>query len=385
MKLQLKKGRLLTRTLPVFAWLAAIVGVSILFFHQSERVELQGIAYSYEQTINSVETGYIRSIPVSLYQSVKKGDTVAVIKENTVAREEYNHAMLQAQRATAEAELEELKAELNAAEDRLIVEQFERENDTTAMERRLAVDFERARLAVLEIRSSLEPDRLSLKDMEVEIEITKKLLEQDAAEEYELQKTQTAYDILKEKVARTQELLAQAEADYETARLRKDEFEQKIPLRPQLADKELAPIRQAILVQEKRIEELIARRDIIVLTAPFDGIVNALNYKPGQTVVRGDSIMTIVRPTPEFITAWVPQKDMGRFELNKKVKIVSQSSPYQTFISQVSHMSSSVELIPERLWKSPTVPEWGRSIQIPIQPSFACLHNEVVGIKTILQ
>lgn len=380
----LKKGGSLTRVLPVFVWFAAIVGVGFLFLHQSERVELKGIAFSHEQTINSVETGYIRSIPVTLYQTVNKGDTLAVIKENTVAREEYDHAKLLAQRATAEAELDKLKADLKAAEDQLITEQFERDNETLAMERRLAVDIENARVKVLEIRSSLEPDRLSLKDLEVEIDIVKRLLAQDAAETYELDKIQARYNILNEKVTRTQDLLTQAQTDYEAAKLRKDEFEHKIPIRPQWADTELAPIRQAILVQEKRIEELIARRDIIVLTAPFDGVVNALNYKPGQTVVRGDAIMTIVKPTPEYITAWVSQRDMKRFEMNTKVKVVSMSSSGQTFMSQVSNMSSSVELIPERLWKSPTIPEWGRSIQIPIQPNFECLHNEVVGIKTIL-
>ncbi|MHC4986970.1 MAG: hypothetical protein ACYTFX_00525, partial [Planctomycetota bacterium] len=77
-------------------------------------------------------------------------------------------------------------------------------------------------------------------------------------------------------------MLSLAEADYEAARLRKDEFEQKVPVRPQTADRELAPIRQAILVQEERIEELIAQRDIIVLVAPFDGVVNTINYKAGQ-------------------------------------------------------------------------------------------------------
>ena len=383
MRFQLKKGRLVTRVLPVLAWCIAVAAICVLFSHQSERAELQGIAYSHEQTINSVETGYIRSIPVSLYQAVKKGDTLAIIKENTVAREEYNYAMLQAQRATAEAELGQLRAELEAAEDRLLIEQSERDDDAATIGRRLAVDLERSRLAVLEIRTSLEPDRLSLKDLEVEIEIVKNLLKENATEEYELEKTQAAYNILKETVIRTEQLLTQAEKDYEAALVRKDEFEQRRPVRPQLADKELAPIRQAILVQEKRIEELIKRRDTIVLTAPFDGVVNSLNYKPGQTVVRGDLIMTIVKPTPEFIMAWIPQKKLGRFELNTKVKVVSLASPNETFISQVSHMSSSLELMPERLWKSPTMPEWGRSIQVPTQPNFECLHNEVVGIKTM--
>lgn len=385
MKRWLKESKLIPRVLPVFVWGLAAAAVSMLFLHQSETAQLKGIAFSHEQTINSVETGYLRSIAVSLYQNVKKGDTLAVIKENTVAREEYVDAMLQAQRSTAEAELEQLKAELSAAEDRLLADRFDRESDTTAIQRRLSVDLERARLDVLEIKSALEPDRLTLKDLEVELEIIKQLVSEEAAEDYELQKAQAQYDIMKEKVEQTQALLDQSQANYELAQLRKDEFDQTLPVSPLLSDRELAPIRKAILVQEKKIAEIIKQRGIIILTAPFDGIVNTLNYKPGQTVVRGDAIMTIVKPTPESITAWVPQKNINKFAQNMKVKVVSLNEPRQSFVSQISNMSPSLELIPQQLWRVPTVPEWGRSIQIPVQPSFACIHNEIVGIKTVVQ
>ena len=385
MRLQLKQGRLLTRTLPVFVWLSSLAAVVLLFQHQSMRTELKGIVFSHEQSINSVETGYIRSISVTLYQEVKKGDTLAIIKENTVARDEYDYALLQAQRETAEAELEQLKADLEAAENRLLVEGFELSNDVSTIERRLSVDVERARLAVLEIKSSLEPDRLALRDLEVEIEIVNSLLKQNAAEEYELQKVQAQYNILNETVTQTEQMLAQAQQDFEATLLRKDEFDQKVPMRPQLANVELAPIRKAILVQEKKIAELMEKRDIIVLTAPFDGVVNTLTYKPGQTVVRGDAIMTIVKPTPEIITAWVAQREMTSIDLNMKVKIASLNPPYNTFVSQVSNISASIEMIPERLWKDPSVPEWGRAIQVPIQPGFTCIHNEIIGISTVVQ
>ncbi|MBN1804213.1 MAG: efflux RND transporter periplasmic adaptor subunit [Sedimentisphaerales bacterium] len=384
MVFQLKNGRLLNRALPVLVWIVSLAFVVFLFQQQSVKVELKGIAFSFEQIINTTETGYLRSVPVTLYQQVKKGDTLAVIKENTVAREEYINALLQAQQETAESELEQLKAELEAAEDRLLVTQFEQNNDIKAMERRLAVDMERARLEVLDIKSTLEPDRLTLKDLEVEIEIVKSLIKEHAAEAYELQKAQSQYDILKETVTQTEQLLAQAQKNYESAQLRKDEFDQTIPFSPQLSDKELAPLRKAILVQENRVNEFIKQQDIIVLTAPFDGIISTLNCYAGQTVVRGDAIMTIIKPTPEFITAWVPQKGMERFSQNTKVEVISQNSNRQSFVSQVSNISPSVELIPQRLWQNPTIPEWGRAIQIPIQPNFVCTHNEIVGIKTIL-
>ena len=211
------------------------------------------------------------------------------------------------------------------------------------------------------------------------------MVKNQATEDYELQKAQTQYDILKVKVDQNQALLAQAQSNYELAQLRKDELDQKIPITPQLSDRELAPIRKAILVQEKRIAELIKQRGIIVLTAPFDGIVNTLSCKPGQTVVRGDAIMTIVRPTPESITAWIPQKNIGKFAQNMKVKVVSLNTPRRSFVSQIANMSPSLELIPQQLWRNPTIPEWGRSIQVPIQPSFACLHNDIARITTILQ
>jgi multidrug resistance efflux pump len=383
MRLQLNQGRLIARILPVGVWFIALVGVVILFQNQSMRIELKGIAYSYEQQINTVETGYIRSIPVTLYQEVKKGDTLAIIKENTLAREEYIDGMLQARKGTAEAKLERLKAELAAAEDRLIVGEFERANEITTMQRRLSVDIESARLELLEIKTTLEPDRLKLKDLEVEIEIVKSLLADGAAEEYELQKVQALYDVMTETIRQTEDLLSQAQRGYESALLRKDEFDQTVPRRPQLADKELAPIRKAILVQEKEIAELIKQRDVIVLTAPFDGIINTMTYKAGQTVVRGEPIMTLVKPTPGLITTWVTQNQMARVEMNMKVQVASLVPPYQSFQSQISNIGASMEIIPQRLWKDQAVPEWGRSVEIPIQPGFNCIHNEILGIKTV--
>lgn len=385
MKLQIKQAKILTRALPFFVWFCALIIVVLMFLQKSAAVELKGVVFSHEQIINTTETGYLRSIPVTLYQEVKKGDTLAIVKENTIAREEYIDTLLQAQRETAEAELERLKAELVAAENRLLLTDTERENETMAIERRLAVDLERARLEVLEITATLEPDRLTLKDLEVENEIVQKLVNEQAAEIYELKKVQTQYDILKEKVDRTEHLLTQAQNAYQDAQLRKDQFEQSNPVSPYFSDRELAPTRKAILVQEKRLAELIKQRGIIVLTAPFDGIVNTLDYKAGQTVVRGDAIMTLVKPVPESIKTWVSQKSMSRFSINTKVEIVSLDSPQQRFVSQISHMSPSLELIPQRLWRSPTIPEWGRSILIPIHPDFTCVHNEVVGIRTILQ
>ena len=373
----------ITRSLPVIIWSFALIAVGFLFVDQSHSVRLKGIAFGNEQVINSVETGYIASLPVQLYQEIKQGETLAVIKENTASKDEFVKEVLSATKATAEAELAMLRAELTAAEEKLSLEEAARQNDRFQTERTLSVDVENARLNILEIKSNLEPDKLALKDIEVEIEIVKKLLEQDAAEEYELQKIEANYAILSEKVNQQIEVLKHAENLYEQAMIRKNEFEHKYPLRPRLADKELDPIRKAIVVQERKIEELMTQRDLIVLKAPFDGYITSLDYKRGQTVVRGEPIMTLVKPSPETITAWVSQKSMKDFDLHSEVEVLSLGNPSQIFKSHISNISASLEQIPQRLWGDPTIPEWGRAIQIPIQPDFACLHNEVVGVRLL--
>ena len=381
MNFQIKKYRLFAKLIPILVWLGAVGTVVVLFQNQSGHTHLKGIAYSVQQTINTTETGYLCSVPVQLYQQVRQGDTLAVIKENTIAQEEYVNTLLHAQKETAEAELTQLKAELAAAEARLLMAQFEQGNEVTAKQSELAVDLEKARLQVLEINSVLEPDKLTLKDLEVEIGVVKNLVSEKVAVQYELQTLQSEHDVLAKRVKCNQELLAQAQEDYAAAQLRKDEFEQRLPIAPRLSDVELNPIRKAILVQEKKINELIEQRGIIVLTAPFDGIVSTLNCKSGQAVVCGDSIMTIIKPVADKITTWVPQEKMDQYTLDKEVQVISANAPYDTFVSQISNINASLEEMPQRLWKHPEIPEWGLPVEIPVQPDFACINNEIVKIK----
>lgn len=382
MTLQIRQGKIV-RTLPVVVWLLASMAVGYLFVHQAERTELTGIVYSQEQIINSQESGYVRYLPVNLFQTVKKGDTLAIIKETSVAREQYNNDFVQAQRATAEAELFSLQAQLRAAEEELHNQKFDTKNNIASISHQIAIDVEKARLEVLKIRSTLEPAKLQLKDYEVEIEIVTYLLKNEAAEQYELERAQSQYNILQEQISRDEELLVAAEKMVEIAMIRKEEFNEQQGIGYLVSDKQLEPIRAAIVAQELRIKELMEVFDTVVLTAPFDGIVNTLNFKPGQAIMSGEPIMTIVKPNPDYIVAWVPHYDINNFELNAPVRVFSQRIPIISFESQISHTNASIELMPENLWLNQTTPTWGRKIQIPVMPGFSCLHNEIVGIKRL--
>ena len=371
-----------SRALPVLIWFSALAASAVLIVDQSKTVRLMGIAQCDEQVINSVETGYISSLPVKLFQEVKAGQTLAVVKENSTAKETFLNENISALRKTQEAELSRLRAELTAAQEVLQNQETESNIDYFSMERTYVIDLENARLNTLDVRSELEPAKLKLKDLEVEIEIVKNLLTQQAAEEYELEKVTAQYAVLESEITQLEKQLQTAQDNQEAAQVRLDELKHNYPVRPVSIDKQLAPIRQAITVQECKINELMTEQNVIVLKAPFDGIVSSLDYKPGQTVLRGDSIMTIVKTSPDVITAWIPQEQIDQFNVHTKVEISSLGNkPGQVFKSHVSNIDVALREMPQRLWDHPEQPKWGRAMLIPVQPGFICLHNEIVGIR----
>ena len=64
-----------------------------------------------------------------------------------------------------------------------------------------------------------------------------------------------------------------------------------------------------------------------------------------------------------------------------RVELIKAGKPVRIAASQVVELGPSVELIPERLWVNPNVPEWGRPILIKIPPDLKLIPGELVGIK----
>ena len=237
----------MNKTIPVFVWLAALGGVTVLFIQQGSRVDFNGLVIGQEQAITVAENGYIKALPVRLYEEVKKGDTLAVVQISTIGNDMYDTTLIDARRATAQAELERLKAELKAAEAQLEAEQIDRQRDIFDIQRRLAVDVERARISILEAKTELEPNRALLKDLELEVQIAEDLYKDNAIESYEVQKIKSQCEVTRKTVESYQQLLAQAEADYAQAQLRMDEFMQSAAL-PSAIAKILDPLAKAITV-----------------------------------------------------------------------------------------------------------------------------------------
>lgn len=380
--------------MPVLVWLAVVAAVAALFYHRSQRFELLGMAQGEVREIAATCAGRLKSVPVKLFQEVRKGDVLAVI--DTVLDNEH----LEAELATASAEIQQLQAELIHTQETLLADAAGMETDRITARRRFAVDVENARLQVLELKAELETDRIMLEDLQLnsQISMVRNLSDQDDTAYYERKKMKVEYDALAKKIEENENLLAQAESDLQQAQQRRDEFAARQPERPAV-DSALGVIHSAIKVQERRMEELLARRTALELKSPVDGVVSQVLRRPvrrtgegvvrqmlgseGEAVLEGDPILTVASSESSEVIAWVSSEQLGLIKEGMTVQLIKETEPAQIASSQVTYLGPIMEVLPQRLWIVPDIPQWGRPMLIPIPPGLKLIPGETVGIKVL--
>lgn len=387
-----RPARLRLQILPFLVWLAAVAGVGMLFYHRSQRFEILGLAQGDVVQVAATCTARLKSVPVKLFQEVHKGDVVALL--DTVRDDEH----LEAELATANAEVQRLMAELAHTQQKLLAEAANIETDMTATQRRFFIDVENARLRVLELKTQVETDRAMFDDLELNARtyLVQNLSDQNDTAYYELKKMKGRRDVLAKKIEEDQLLLKQAESDLKQAEQRSDEF---AALQPQHLpiDSALEVVRRQIKVQEKQIDELLIKREPVVLRAPIDGIVVQLHgrardvavWRPGEFVVRGqdevvlpgDSILSIAQGRPREVIAYAAQNQLSRLREGMVVQLVKNTEPAQIANSQVAYFGPTLERLPECLWQVPNIPQWGHPMLIPIPQGLKLMPGEMVGIR----
>lgn len=374
----MRPGRLGIHIIPILVWIAAVAGVAFLLMHRSERTVLVGVAFGETFDVSATCSGRVTSLPVLLYQEVQKDETLAIVK--TLLDNERLQSELAVKKDVIEAEIARLRAELEAASEALEVDLADRNDQVASTHRQLSVDVERTRLSVLELEATIEPDRITLKDLELEVRIVKDLLEKDAVEKYELQKIELQRDVLAKQIDENERLHVQAQKDASEAVSRLNQFASIKPVNPSLG-LTLNPIRQAIAVQEKMITELLVERVGLPLMAPFDGIVSKILCRVGESFAAGEPILTVAKTRPETVVGWIGEEHMHRINLGMEVRLVKRGETQQIAMSEITVVGPEVKMLPERLWRIPGVPEYGRSFHVGVPPNLKLLPSEKVGIK----
>ncbi len=331
-----------------------------------------GVVTSREQVIASTVTGRLKSVPVRLLENVVKGQTVAVLQD----------VHLRSRLDTERAVIRHLQSELVAARERLSMEAGIRRNDHLITSRRFLVDLEQARLRILELKAILEPDRIKLRELELETRAARGLLDEGIISPLDLERTLENQNRLAGKIKENERLLAQAELVSTQSQQRSDDFLRSHPQEDTAApDNQLDVIRKAVEVAEKRGLELETQLAGLVLSAPFDGIVIRLDLQAGEAVLRGKVIMTIMETSPREILAFQTAGTGVRTEPGTPVTLIKYTDPARIGLSRVIRQASAHLEVPERLRAIPNRAQWGRPFLVEVPPGLELEPGELVGIR----
>jgi len=391
----------LRHMIPVIVWLLTVASVVLLFRQRAQRFEIVGIARGEVRQIAASSTGRIKDISVELFQPVKAGQTLAVV--NTILdNEQMIETELTAQFNTTAAEAERLMALLIPTQEQLEMDAASLQINREDNYRRFIVDAERARLRIFELRAQIASDRVTLDELAMEVKVREKLLEKDAIVPYELERVKGQHQSLARKIEEDERLLEQTEADLQEAERRRDEFAQKeVP--KQSVNEALEAIRKEIKVQEQLMKGLLEQlaalrsRRAVELKSPIDGVVipirgednEVLHRRPGEQVLRrtgevvaaGDAILAVSQLQPTEIVAYVNEQQLESVREQMAVELIKTRMPPQIAQASVLSVGPTIELMPQRLWRNPTMPQWGRPVLINVPPGLSLVPGEVVGIR----
>lgn len=143
----------------------------------------------------------------------------------------------------------------------------------------------------------------------------------------------------------------------------------------------LAPIRQALNVQEALISGIKQRRAMLVLTAPVSGQISRIFHHPGETVLAGDPILAMTDTSSQRVLAYVDERSAGQIQEGSEVRLQSQGRPERIATARVARAGTAFQELPISLRLTPILPEWGFPVLIGDIPRGVFLPGERLSVR----
>lgn len=358
--------------IPVAVWLVAVGAAGTLLIRRSVTGELTGIAVPEQRAIAALADGRLRLLPVELFESVKEGQTLAVLEDDRI----------QAALATAAAEAARLRSEFVAAESRLTAEAAAQEADYVAQARRFAIDVENLRLREVELHVTLEADRARVEFLRLQRDLFGNLREQAAVSELRFKSAEADLAALERTISANQDVLSDVQQDLAQASRRQEEYARHHALPAEL-DKALDPLRAAITVQQRRIDELSAEQSLLILKCPLDGKVSQLLRGVGESIRTGEPILMIASTRPSAVMVYAAPSQLLRLGDGATVRLdlSRDGRDSKSVAAHVQAVGPTIEQLPARLWRNPSIPEWGWPVRISIPPAMDVLCGEMISVS----
>ena len=135
--------------------------------------------------------------------------------------------------------------------------------------------------------------------------------------------------------------------------------------------------------REKQVSErdwLLVRKDNMIITAPYDGLVGNIHGRVGEHQSSFSTLVTFYAQHPTLVKGYVHESLLVQVRLHDSLDVVSLVRPELSCRGQVVALGTRVVEIPERLRKMPEIKTYGREILVAIPPANEFLQKEKVQL-----
>jgi|GEM_PF-1730026 len=345
------------RMAPLALWLVA-VGVAVwLWTGVTPGGAVTGVAARDEVGVSPLRTGRLATVLVATGDRVAAGQIVATLDPSPI---EHDLRVLEAERAEVEAELQKAQADARRAG---VTSVQDKDSAVAAAER----DLQAA-------RASLDTRRAELKAIDRELRRRRDLVDEQLLDNQALSDLIVKRTPLAEEVAEARQTVALLERQAAAAGARET-------LDPsEYVDKAVAPLEARLKVLDSRLLLTRAERDDLVLRAPVAGEVIALERHPGEVAEAAVPIARIVADNPGRVIACLPE-DTGPAVRVGDVADLAPHHARDTLRRGTAVAVGPVGQLPERCWREPRTPLWGRTVQIQLDPSVTLVPGTAFDVR----
>lgn len=98
-----------------------------------------------------------------------------------------------------------------------------------------------------------------------------------------------------------------------------------------------------LISAEKTLEYHRARLADTKVTAPFNGLIVRRHRDPGDVVVPGSAVLSLIDTTEIWVSAWVDEAEMAKLEPDQPARVVFRSEPDKSYPGKVIRLGREAD------------------------------------------
>jgi HlyD family secretion protein len=302
-----------------------------------------------DSAVASKTTGRILEIRVREGDTVNAGDTIAVLDDAQIrAREDQARDALseaEARRIAAEEQIAVLQEQL--AQSRLQVGQSRL--DTEGHVGQAKADLATAQSELAQQLAAYQIAAFN-RDAYTRLAKTGAVSEQQGLQASTTADQQAAVvTASRRRVEASQSELTTAEATQSNPGIRES---QVVLVRRQIAQQE-AEVANATAQTQQAQDELAEAEDNrkdLTIRAPFSGTVVTRGAEPGEVVVAGTAVITLLDLTKVYLRGFVPEGQIGKVKVGQSARVFLDSSSQKPIYAYVSRIDPQATFTPENTY-----------------------------------